>query len=59
MTDFVVDAVQSAAQQAVQQSDVVLLSLADQACFADALLNPPKPNAALKRAIARQRKLVR
>jgi len=35
------------------------LSLADQACFADAFLNPPKPAPALKRAFARRRKLLR
>ena len=59
MTDFVVDAVQDAAVRAVQQADVVRLSLADQACFADALLSPPKPAPALRRAFARRRKLLR
>jgi uncharacterized protein (DUF1778 family) len=33
--------------------------LADQACFAKALLKPPKPAPALKRAFARRRKLLR
>jgi uncharacterized protein (DUF1778 family) len=59
MTDFVVDAVQNAAQRAVQQAEVLRLSLADQSRFADAFLNPPKPTAALKRALARRRKLLR
>lgn len=59
MTDFVVGAVQDAAQRAVQQADVVRLSLADQECFAKALMNPPKPSPALKRAFARRRKLLR
>jgi uncharacterized protein (DUF1778 family) len=59
MTDFVVGAVQDAAFRAVQQADVVRLSLADQACFAEALLKPPKPAPALKRAFARRRKLLR
>ena len=59
MTDFVVGAVQDAAQRAVQQTDVVRLSLADQECFAKALMNPPKPAPALKRAFARRRKLLR
>lgn len=59
MTDFVVAAVQDAAQRAVQQADVVHLSLADQACFAQALLIPPKPAPALKRAFASRRKLLR
>jgi uncharacterized protein (DUF1778 family) len=59
MTDFVVSAVQDAAQQAIAQSEVIRLSLADQECFAQALLSPPKPAPALKRAFARHRKLVR
>jgi uncharacterized protein (DUF1778 family) len=59
MTDFVVGAVQDAALRAVQQADVVRLSLADQACFAEALLKPPQPAPALKRAFARRRKLLR
>jgi uncharacterized protein (DUF1778 family) len=58
MTDFVVSAVQDAAQQAIAQSEVIRLSLADQECFAKALLSPPKPAPALKRAFARHRKLV-
>ncbi len=41
MTDFAVVAVQEAAQQAIQQAEVVRLSLADQACLAEALLSPP------------------
>lgn len=59
MTDFVVGAVQDAAQRAIQQADVVRLSLADQECFAKALLAPPKPAPALKRAFALRRKLLR
>ena len=58
MTDFVVAAVQDAAQRAITQGDVVRLTLADQESFAQALLTPPKPAAALKRAFARRRKLV-
>ena len=58
MTDFVVSAVQDAARHAIEQAEVMRLSLADQACFVEALLSPPKPNAALKRAVARRRKLL-
>jgi uncharacterized protein (DUF1778 family) len=58
MTDFVVSAVQEAAQQAIQEAGVLRLSLADQDSFAQALLLPPKPNAALKRAFARRKKLI-
>lgn len=58
MTDFVVAAVQQAAQQAIEQAEVIRLSLADQTTFANALLTPPKPAPALKRAFARRRKLI-
>jgi uncharacterized protein (DUF1778 family) len=58
MTDFVVSAVQEAAQQAIQEAGVLRLSLADQESFAQALLLSPKPNAALKRAFARRKKLI-
>lgn len=59
MTDFVVSAVQDAAQRAIEQADVIRLSLADQACFAQALLSPPQPSPALKRAFNRRSKLLR
>lgn len=58
MTDFVVSAVQDAAQRAIEQADIIRLSLADQETFARSLLAPPKPSAALKRAFARRRKLL-
>ena len=59
MTDFVVSAVQDAARRAIEQADIVRLSLGDQQRFAKALLAPPRPSAALKRAIARHDKLLR
>jgi uncharacterized protein (DUF1778 family) len=59
MTDFVVAAVQDAAHRAIEQADLVRLSMADQTCFAEALLSPPKPTPALERAFARRRKLLR
>jgi uncharacterized protein (DUF1778 family) len=59
MTDFVVAAVQDAAQRAIEEAEVVRLTLQDQQAFAKALLSPPQPTAALKRAFARKRKLLR
>ena len=59
MTDFVVAAVQDAAQNAITQAEVIRLSLADQKCFAQAMLSPPKATPALKRAFTRHRKLLR
>jgi uncharacterized protein (DUF1778 family) len=59
MTDFVVAAVQDAAQRAIEQAEIVRLSLADQECFAQALLSPPQPSPTLDRAFARRSKLLR
>jgi uncharacterized protein (DUF1778 family) len=59
MTDFVVAAVQHAAQRAIEQAEVIRLSLADQECFAHALLAPRQPSPALERAFSRRRKLLR
>lgn len=59
MTDFVVAAVQEAAQKAIAQAAFIHLTVADQEAFANALIVPPKPNAALKRAFKRRRQLLR
>jgi uncharacterized protein (DUF1778 family) len=59
LTDFVVSAVQEAAQRAIEQGEVVRLSLAESERFAQALLSPPDPSPALERACGRRRKLLR
>ena len=59
MTDFVVSAVQDAARHAIEQAEVIRLSLADQERFAQALLSPPKASPALERAFARRKMLLR
>lgn len=58
LTDFVVGAAQEAARRVIAEAGVVQLSLQDQRQFAAALIDPPRPNAALKRAFARRRKLL-
>ena len=58
MTDFVVTAVQEAAQRAIEQADYARLSLTDQECFANALISPPPVAPALERAFTRRRKLL-
>ncbi len=58
MTDFVVSAVQEAAQRTIEQAEIVRLSLADQECFAQALLSPPPPAPALERAFTRRNQLL-
>jgi len=59
MTDFVVAAVQAAAQHAIEEAEVIRLSRADQERFAQALLSPPPPVPALERAFARRSRLLR
>ena len=59
VTDFVVTAVQDAAQRAIERAEVIHLTLADQRCFAQALLAPPQLNPALERAFVRRSKLLR
>jgi uncharacterized protein (DUF1778 family) len=59
MTDFVVSAVQEAAQRAIEQAEIIRLSLADQQCFAQALLNPPEPAPAMLRAFERRSNLLK
>ena len=58
LTDFVIAAVQDAAQRAIEQAEVLRLSAADQARFAQALLTPPPATPALERAFARHRAMV-
>lgn len=59
VTDFVVAAVQDAAHRAIEQAEVIRLSMADQQRFAEVLLSPPEPTPALKRAMARHDALLR
>ena len=58
VTDFVVSAVNDAAQVAIEQAEVIRLSRIDQEFFAKALISPQKPTPALKRAFAYHRKMV-
>ena len=53
ITDFVVSAAHDAAQRTIEEEGIMRLSAEDQVRFAKALINPPAPNAALKRAMRR------
>lgn len=59
MTDFVISAVQVAAQRTIEQAEVIHLSLADQEVFAQALLSPLQATPALERAFTRRQKLLK
>jgi uncharacterized protein (DUF1778 family) len=59
VSDFVVAAAQEAAQKTVSEVEVIRLSRAAQEQFVKLLTKPPAPTAALKKAFARHRTLVR
>ena len=58
LTDFVVTAAQEAARHTIEDTEIIRLSAEGQERFAEALLNPPEPNEALKRAFEHHRRLV-
>ncbi|MDP1971350.1 MAG: DUF1778 domain-containing protein [Sediminibacterium sp.] len=56
LTEFVIHSTQTHAAQIVEKNQSILQSKKDQAVFFDALMNPPKPNTNLKKAVARYNK---
>lgn len=58
LTDFVVAAADEAACRAIEQTEIIHLSLEDQRQLAEAILNPPEPNEAWKKAVKRRRELL-
>jgi len=58
LTEFVTAALQTAAQRAIAESQLLRLAAADQLRFARALIAPPAPAPALKRAFTRRRALI-
>jgi uncharacterized protein (DUF1778 family) len=58
ISDFVVAAAHDAAQKMVAEVEVTRLSVEGQQKFVKAILNPPPPNAAMKRALKRHRELI-
>lgn len=59
ITDFVLDAVQEAAMRTINEFEVLKLNARDSAALAEALLNPPEPNAALRAAAERYKNAAR
>jgi uncharacterized protein (DUF1778 family) len=57
LTDFVVAAADDAACRAIQETEIIRLSMEGQRQIAAAILNPPAPTSALKRAAKRYREL--
>ena len=59
VSDFMVAAAQDAAQRAIEDAQILRLSLEDQRAFAAAIMDPPAPNASLVRAAEKYRSLVK
>ncbi len=57
LTDFVVAAANEAACRAIEEAEIIRLSLEGQRQIAEGILNPPKPTPALKRAAKRYREM--
>jgi uncharacterized protein (DUF1778 family) len=58
LTDFVVSAADEAACRALEETEIIRLSIEGQRQIAAAILNPPPPTAALKKAAKRYREIV-
>jgi uncharacterized protein (DUF1778 family) len=59
VSDFVVAAAQEAANRTIEETQIVRVSVEDQRAFAEAILNPPEPTPALRRAFRRHRELIK
>jgi len=58
VSDFVVAAAQEAAQRTIEETAIIRLSIEDQRALVDAILNPPEPNEALRKAADAYKRLV-
>jgi len=57
--DFVVAAAKEAANRTIEQTHIIRLSAEDQRRLAEAIINPPEPTPALRRAFRSYRRLIR
>lgn len=57
VTDFILNQVMPAATAAIREFESLELRDEDRRVFVEALLNPPKPNEALKTAVARHKRI--
>ena len=58
VSEFIVDAAQEAAHRTIEETSIIRLSVEDQRLIADAIMHPPEPNDALRRAFVAHGKLV-
>ncbi|RUW51645.1 MAG: DUF1778 domain-containing protein [Mesorhizobium sp.] len=58
VSDFVVAAAQEAAQRTIEETAIIRLSIEDQRALVEAILNPPEPNEALRKAADAYKRVV-
>ena len=58
LTDFVITSLDRSARETVREHEIMTLNNDDSIRVAKLLINPPKPNVALKRAIKRHADIV-
>ncbi|MBZ9894842.1 DUF1778 domain-containing protein [Mesorhizobium sp. BR1-1-6] len=58
VSDFVVSAAQEAAQRTIEEIAIIRLSIEDQLALVEAILNPPEPNEALRKAVDAYKRVV-
>ena len=59
VSDFVVAAAQEAAHRAFEETQIIRLSVEAQSGIAEALLTPPEPTPALRKAFEHHRRLIK
>jgi uncharacterized protein (DUF1778 family) len=58
LTDFVIASVLDAAKRAIQEHEIMMLSVRDREVFVEALLNPPQPSSRLRAAAERYKQIM-
>jgi uncharacterized protein (DUF1778 family) len=58
LTDFVVSAARDAAERTIEGAEILRLSMEDQMRVAEALMDPPAPTDALKKAFEQRKRLL-
>ena len=53
LTDFVISSIQEEAKKIIREHEIITLTARESKDFVNSLLNPPEPNAALKKAAKR------
>src|ERR1700679_892728 len=59
VSDFVAAAAQEAASRTIEEAPLIRRAVEDQPAFAEAIVSPPTPTPALRRAFARHRERIK